>query len=282
MAARLIGAHMPIKKGFGSALRQGKEIGCAAVQIFTSSPQQWYSKPITPDAVRDFERAKNETGITRIVSHDSYLHNICGMDEELARKSVASLKQELMRCHLLGIPFVVSHLGSHKGAGEAAGLTKAADAIQEILRDTPEDVTLLMETTAGQGTDLNGRFEHLAMLLELCSGHPRLGVCADTCHLFVSGYEIRTREGWEKTWGLFARLVGMDRLKAIHCNDSKGDFASKLDRHEHIGQGKLGEEPFRMLVNDPRFEEIPILLETNEPETMHAVNIEKLRSLCVA
>jgi deoxyribonuclease IV len=279
MSAKYIGAHMPIKKGFGNALRLGKEIGCTAVQIFTSSPQQWYAKPITPEHVADFKKAKADTGIDKIISHDSYLHNICGTDEALTRKSIESLKDEVLRCHLLGVPYVVSHLGSHKGQGEAVGLTKAAAAIQEIFADTPDDVMLLMETTAGQGTDLNGRFEHLAMLLELCDGHSRLGVCADTCHLFVSGYDIRTPETWEKTWSAFQSLVGFDRLKAIHCNDSNGGFASKLDRHEHIGHGQLGEEPFRLLVNDPRFEEIPILLETNEPETMHPVNLAKLWSL---
>jgi deoxyribonuclease-4 len=279
MAATLIGAHMPIKQGLGNALRKGKEIGCTAVQVFTSSPQQWYAKAVTPEAVRDFEKAKAETGIEAVVCHDSYLHNLCAPDEALASKSVRSLTNELERCGRFGIPYVVSHIGAHKGAGEAVGLTNAAEAILEVLGQTPESVTLLMETTAGQGTDLNGRFEHLAMLLELCEGHPRLGVCADTCHIFVAGYDIRTQETWERTWSTFDRLVGFDRLKAVHANDSKRELGSHIDRHEHIGKGMLGDSAFRLLVNDERFDKIPILLETNEPEEMHPVNLARLKSL---
>ena len=280
MPAKLIGAHMPIKGGLGNALRNGKAIGCAAAQVFTSSPKQWYAAAISDEMVADFRTAKAETGIAQILCHDSYLHNLCSPDEDMARKSLESLKKEVMRCALYGIPYVVSHMGSHKGEGEAKGLMKVAEAALEILGDTPDEVMILMETTAGQGTDLNGRFEHLAMTLELCGGHPRLGVCADTCHLFVSGYDIRTPETWARTWGEFEKYVGFDRLRAIHCNDSKGTLGSRLDRHEHIGKGLLGEETFRMLVNDPRFEEVPIVIETNEPETMHAVNVAKLWSLC--
>ncbi|MFY9234111.1 MAG: deoxyribonuclease IV [Fimbriimonadaceae bacterium] len=280
MAAKYIGAHMPIKDGLGSALRLAKKICCTAIQVFTSSPKTWYAPAISVEQVADFKKAKVETGIGQILCHDSYLHNICGSDVDMARKSIDSLKREIERCSLYGIPYLVTHLGAHKGQGEAIGLTKAAEAIEEILKDTPGDVMLLMETTAAQGTDLNGRFEHLAMLLELCKGHPRLGVCADTCHIFVAGYDIRTPETWDKTWALFDMLVGFKNLKACHCNDSKGGLGSKIDRHEHIGQGLLGEATFRLLVNDPRFEDIPIVLETNEPETMHAANIAKLRSLC--
>lgn len=279
MAAKYIGAHMPIKHGLGNALREGKAIGCTGVQVFTSSPRTWYAPDIAPEAVEDFKRARRDTGIDHILCHDSYLHNVCTPDEEMARKSIESLKREMHRCSIYGIPYLVSHLGAHKGEGEAVGLTKAAEAIEEIFEETPDEVMLLMETTAAQGTDLNGRFEHLAMLLELCNGHPRLGVCGDTCHVFVAGYDIRTPETWEKTWALFDKLVGFENLKGMHCNDSKGGLGSKIDRHEHIGQGELGEATFRMLVNDPRFESIPIVLETNEPETMHAVNLAKLRAL---
>lgn len=276
MPARFIGAHMSTKGGLGNALRRGKEIGCTAVQVFTSSPQQWYAKPVTPEMVADYRKAREETGITQVVSHDSYLINLCSPDEMLAQKSLESLKNEILRSSLYGIPYVVSHMGGHKGQGEAIGLTKVAEATEEILAETPEDVTLLMETTAGQGTDLNGRFEHLAMVLELTNGHQRLGVCVDTCHIFVAGYDIRTPETWEKTWAEFERLVGFDRLKVVHCNDSKRELGSHVDRHEHLGQGMLGEEPFKMLVNDDRFENIPITIETHDPDTMHAVNVGKL------
>ena len=279
MAARLLGAHMPIKQGLGAALRNGKKIGCDAVQVFTSSPQQWYSKPLTPDMVEDFQKAQVETGITQVVSHDSYLINLCSVDQALAEKSFEGLKAEMLRCKLYGIPYVVSHIGRCKDQTEGEALLKAGEAIRRLLDQTPEGVMLLMETTAGQASALNHRFEHLALLLELCEQHPRLGVCLDTCHVFVAGYDIRTEETYERTFGEFERIVGLQHLKVIHCNDSQKDFRSHVDRHEHIGKGCLGLEAFRLLVNDPRFENTPILLETNEPEEMHPVNLSVLRSL---
>ena len=270
---------MPIKGGVGSALRSGKAIGCTAVQVFTSSPRQWYCAPVDEERVREYKKAVVETGIESVVSHDSYLVNLCAPDAELAAKSGRALQEEMVRCGRYGIPNVVSHMGAHKGQGEGAGLVGVAEATTRLLAETPDSVTLCMETTAGQGTDLNWRFEHLAMILELCKGHPRLGVCLDTCHIFVAGYDIRTPETYEKTFAEFGRLVGFDRLKVVHCNDSKKDFGSKVDRHEHIGQGFIGEEAFRLLVNDPRMERIPLLLETPGGEEEHAENLARLRAL---
>ncbi|MCW5943563.1 MAG: deoxyribonuclease IV [Fimbriimonadaceae bacterium] len=278
MAARLIGAHMSTSGGIGNALREGKKIGCAAVQVFTASPRQWKSKAVTGEMVADLDRARQETGITAVVSHDSYLVNLCAPTEEIRFKSYESLKEELLRCSLLGIPYVVSHMGSAKDQTEEEALRTTGEATRRLLGETPDNVTLLMETTAGQGSSLNYRFEHLATLLELCQGHRRLGVCLDTCHVFAAGYDIRTEEGYELTMIGFDAMVGLDRLKAIHANDSMRPFASKLDRHEHIGKGEIGETAFRCLVNDPRFDDTPILLETNDGETMHAVNLATLRS----
>lgn len=279
MAARLIGAHMSTSGGIGNALREGKKIGCTAVQVFTASPRQWKSKAVTHEMVADLERARRETGIEAVVSHDSYLVNLCAPTEEIRLKSYESLKDELMRCSLLGIAFVVSHMGAAKDQTEAEALRTTGEAALRLLNETPDNVTLLMETTAGQGSSLNYRFEHLAELLERCKGHPRLGVCLDTCHVFAAGYDIRTEEGYELTMLGFDAMVGLDRLKAVHANDSLKPFGSKLDRHEHIGKGEIGETAFRCLVNDPRFENTPILLETNDGETMHTVNLAKLRSL---
>jgi deoxyribonuclease IV len=279
MAAQLIGAHMPIKGGLGNALRQGKEIGCTAVQVFTSSPQQWYAKPVTPEAIADFKRAQAETGISSVVSHDSYLINLCAPSEEIVAKSFAGLKGEILRCAAYGIPYVVSHMGATKGQEEDACFTRVAEITLAILDDTPDTVTLLMETTAGQGSSLNSKFEELARLIDRCGGHPRLGVCLDTCHIFAAGYDIRTREGYESTFEEFERLVGLDRLKAIHCNDSKKGLGSRVDRHAHIGEGELGVEPFRLLVNDPRFENTPILLETPDAPEMHHINLGRLWEL---
>ena len=277
MPAKLLGAHIPIKGGLGAALREGKQIGCAAVQVFTSSPQQWYAKPITQDIVRDFMEAQIETGITSVVCHDSYLVHLSAVDEDLARKSKAKLTDEMLRCGLLGIEFVVSHMGSYKNQEPAEAVLKVAEAALQILDETPDCVTLCMETTAGQGHSLNSRFEQITMILEICAGHPRLCVCLDTCHVFVAGYDIRTKETFEATFAEFDRLIGLDRLRAIHCNDSKKELGSHIDRHEDIGKGFIGDEAFRLLVNDPRLEDIPMLLETEAEH--HAMNLEHLESL---
>jgi len=279
MSAQFIGAHMPIKKGLGEALRNGKKIGCTAVQVFTSSPQTWHASPITREKVADFKKAQEETGITHVVTHDSYLINLCAPDDTMRKKSIEGLTNELLRNHLYGIKNVVSHMGSHVGQPIDVALKRVAEATEEVLDNSTEDVMILMETTAGQGSALNSKFEEIARLLELLKGHERLGVCVDTCHIFVAGYDIRTPETFNQTFELFDRLIGFDRLKCVHCNDSKKGLGSKVDRHEHIGKGELGLKAFEMLVNDPRFEKIPIVIETNEPETMHEVNVKMLQSL---
>lgn len=263
--------------GLGAAIRAGKAIGCTAVQVFTSSPQQWRSKDVTPEMVSDFKSALAETGIESVVSHDSYLINLCSVDPELKEKSFFGLKGEIERCAAYGIPYVVSHMGASKGQTEEEGLVGIAEATGRLLDETPDSVTLLMETTAGQGSSLNYRFEHLATILDHLKGHPRLAVCLDTCHVFVAGYDIRTDENYDLVFGGFDQMIGLDRLKAIHCNDSKKGLGSKVDRHEHIGEGEIGTTPFRRLVNDPRFERVPILLETPDAPEGHKRNLKTLR-----
>ena len=279
MPAKYIGAHMPGGKGMAKAVRAGKEIGCTAVQVFTSSPQNWHAPETTDKAVAEFDAARRETKIDVIVSHDGYLINLCAPDEELRRKSIDGLKGEMGRCEAFGIKWTVSHVGAHMGQGEEEGVRIAAEGIRQVLAETSPEVTLLMETTAGQGSSLNYRFEHLARLIDLVGGPERQCVCLDTCHVFAAGYDIRTAETYEATMAEFERLVGFERLKAVHCNDSKKAFGSRVDRHEHIGKGFIGEEAFRLLMNDSRFDTIPILLETPDAETMHQVNLKKLRAL---
>lgn len=270
---------MPTSGGLHLALQRGREIGCTAVQVFTSSPQQWKAKPLTDEAVERFQQAQADTGIDCVVSHDSYLVNLCATNDEIRAKSIEGLKAEIERCARLGIRWVVSHMGSHLGAGEEAGLQAVAEGARRVFEETPDSVTLLMETTAGQGSALNYRFEHLAMLLESLQGHSRLGICLDTCHLFAAGYDLRERESYEATFSELERCVGLDRVKAIHANDSKKGLGSRVDRHAHIGEGEIGQEAFRLLINDPRWNEVPILLETPDAETMHKVNLERLKSL---
>ena len=279
MPAQLLGAHMPTSGGLGNALRKGKEIGCTAVQVFTSSPQMWKSAPATAEKVADFKKAQEETGITEVVTHDSYLINLCAVDPAMRAKSIAGLTHELNRSSQYGIRYVVSHMGAHMGQGCEVGLQAIAESTKQVLNEAPNDVTLLMETTAGQGSALNSKFEELARLLELVKGHERLAVCLDTCHIYVAGYDIRDEASFAWTFSEFNRLIGFDRLKVVHCNDSKKGLGSHVDRHEHIGKGEIGLKAFELLVNDPRFERIPIILETPESDEMHAVNLKVLQDL---
>lgn len=277
MPARFIGAHMPTKGGLGGAVRNGVTIGCTAVQVFTSSPQQWKSKPITDEMVADLAAAVKESGLPGpLVSHDSYLINLAAPDEAKRAQSEDALAQELIRCGQLGIPYVVSHIGAHMGQGYDEGVRVAAAEIQKVLAETPDSVTLLMETTAGQGTCLNARFEQIAEMLEINQGHPRLGVCLDTCHIFAAGYELRTAEGFAATFERFDHLIGLDRIRVVHVNDSQKPFASRRDRHAHLGEGEIGEEAFRRLVHFAPLERVPFIIETPNAETDHERNVQKL------
>jgi deoxyribonuclease-4 len=268
---------MKTSKGLGNALREGKAIGAEAVQVFTSSPQMWRASSVTPEKIADIDKAREETGITQIVSHDSYLVNLCAPEPEIREKSFKGLKGEIERCAAYRIPYVVSHMGSHKGQGEEYGIKVIAEATKQILAETPDEVMLLMETTAGAGSALGATFEQLAAVGELLKWPKRLGVCLDTCHVYVAGYDIKSEEGYELVFEYFDSLIGCDRLRAFHLNDSKKGLGSHVDRHENIGEGTLGLEPFRRLVNDPRFADRPMTLETEVGE--HARNLVTLRGL---
>jgi deoxyribonuclease-4 len=279
VAARFVGAHVPTAKGLGNAIRRGQELGCTAVQVFTSSPRMWKAGPATPEKIADIKSAVRDTGIDQLVSHDTYLVNLCHIDPDLAEKSKTTLQEELERSAAYGIPYVVSHMGSLKGQDLAPGLLKVAEVTLEILSETPESVVLCMETTAGQGSAINSRFEELAMLLELCKAHPRLVVCLDTCHVFVAGYDIRTEEGYAQTMSQFDSLVGLDRLRVIHLNDSKKGLGSRVDRHDHIGKGEIGPDAFRFFLNDPRLESVPMVIETDTDDEGHEKDMATLHSL---
>lgn len=277
MAKHLIGAHMPTAGGLHNAVRNGAAIGCTAIQVFTSSPQMWKAKDLTDDQVAKLKDSLKETGMAgKIVCHDSYLINLAAPGDELREKSIAALTAELGRSSRYGIPFVVSHMGAHVGQGEEVGLKRVAEATKRVLGESPDDVTLLMETTAGQGSCLNWKFEHIATVLNLLKGHKRLAVCLDTCHVFAAGYDLTTKKGFEKVFSEFDKIVGLDRIKVIHCNDSKNPLGSKKDRHEHLGVGCIGETAFKCLVKDKRFFNVPILVETPEAETMHETNVGRL------
>ncbi|HAL62314.1 MAG TPA: deoxyribonuclease IV [Chloroflexi bacterium] len=274
-----LGAHMSISGGVDKAIDRGQEVGCDTIQIFTRTPRQWKMRGFSEEEVEGFRRKREEAGISPVFAHDTYLINLGSPDEELWKRSIAVFEDELARCDALGLPFLVVHPGSHVGQGEEAGLARIAEALSLVLAKKPGyESQIVLEITAGQGHTLGYSFQQLARLIELTEGGERLGICFDTCHAFVAGYEIRTPEGYDTTFDELNELIGLERLKAFHLNDAKGDLGSRLDRHEHIGKGRLGLEPFRMILNDERFRGLPMVLETPKGPKMEK-DIENLRVL---
>ena len=279
-----IGAHMSITGGMHKALGQGKEVGCETVQLFVKSNMQWRVTPLTDEAVAQFKQARKETGISPLVAHLSYLVNLAAVDPRTRSLSHKTFPIEHDYTERLGIEYLVIHPGAHMGAGEAAALKKIARFLNRVHRKTAGyKAKILLETTAGQGTYVAYRFEHLARILEMLDEPERVGICYDTCHTFAAGYDIRTEKAYRKTFREFNRIVGTKMLKAFHLNDSKAPFESRVDRHEHIGRGHLGLEPFRLLLNDRRFRKLPMILETpkgeEKGESFDASNLRTLRSL---
>lgn len=273
-----IGAHMPTAGGLHNALRSGQAVGCDVIQIFTKSPQQWKTKEFTDADVEKFVEAQKETGILCLAAHDSYLINPAAADAELLQKSRDALADELRRSALLGLPFVVMHQGAIGPATEEEALMRLADSVKYVLDTVPEGgPQLLLETTAGQGKCLGYRFEQIAYVLEALDRDPRVGVCVDTCHLFAAGYDLRDAESYTATMAEFDRLIGLDRIRMVHANDSKKELGSRVDRHEAIGKGHIGPEAFRLLLTDPRLLNVPIILETPKEGEMDPVNLAALR-----
>lgn len=277
-----LGAHMSIAGAPANALWAGRSIGCDAIQMFTRNANRWTSKELTPKEIDDFQRARVETGIAPIVAHSSYLINLGSPDEALWRKSLEALITELRRCQQLGLVDYILHPGAHMGAGEEAGLERIAQGLTRALEATAgSGVIILLETTAGQGSALGYRFEQLAWLIDRVRPPERLGICFDTAHALAAGYEYRTPERYEAMWREFEAVIGLKRLRAIHLNDSLKDVDSRIDRHTHIGQGYVGLDAFRMLLNDPRLRRAPMLLETPKSDDLHedVENLAILRSL---
>ncbi len=273
------GAHMSISGGLHHAFAHGVRAGCDTIQIFTKNQQQWKGKPLTDADIAAYKAAEAETGLGPVVVHDSYLINLASPKDELWEKSIAAFADELERCHQLGIPYLVTHPGAHTGSGEEAGLQREADALNRLFdAAVGGEVMVLLENTAGQGTALGCRFEHMARLFELVEHRERLGVCIDTCHLLASGYEFRTPESYADTFRQFDALVGLQHIHAFHVNDSQKDVGSRVDRHAHIGEGCVGLDGFRLLVNDARFAGLPMVLETPKGDDL-AEDIENLARL---
>jgi deoxyribonuclease-4 len=278
-----LGAHVPVTGGLHKAPENGRAIEAEAIQIFTRSQLQWKARPVSAEEAAAFRASFAASGLRQVLTHGSYLVNLSALDPEILAKSRAAFVADMERCHALGVPYLVFHPGAHMGAGPEAGLAAVARSLDEILADTAGlNVQPLLEVTAGQGSCLGHRFEEIAQILARVRAPERLGVCLDTCHLFAAGYDISSAEGYESTLGELERTVGLSRVKAFHLNDAKKGLGSRLDRHARIGEGTIGMDTFRRIVNDRRFESVPMVVETPGPLAEWKKQVALLRSLRAA
>ncbi len=276
------GAHVSTAGGVSKAFQRAEDVGCDTMQIFTRNNNRWVSKPLDAKEVQRWHERWQQSPVRPVVSHAAYLINLASSDDALWQKSIDAFVDELERAEALGLLGVVLHPGSPKEDGEAYGVDRIARALDICHERTQGFKTLtLLETTAGTGKHLGYRFEQLAAMRAAVSEPQRVAICFDTCHVFAAGYEIRTAEGYAQTMDAFDRHIGLELLKCFHFNDSKFDLGSRKDRHEHIGKGFIGLDGFRHIINDPRFEHIPMILETPKSKDMHedVENLAVLRSL---
>jgi len=248
-------------------LYRGQKLDCDCVQIFTRSARQWRGKPLTDEDVVDFRRARRETGIRQVIAHANYLINLASHDRSKHRRSLTAIADDLTRCEVLKLSGLVVHPGSHLGRGVDAGIARIADSINRVLDRASDGRTrILLETGSGEGNGVGSRFEQLAAIIERVERPKRIGVCLDTCHVFAAGYDLRTCEGCDAMWREFRSTVGMSRLKVIHMNDCRGSLGQHLDRHEHLGRGRIGPDAFRMIMQDTRLTRVPKIVETPKGE----------------
>ncbi len=259
----LLGAHVSVAGGFDQAVQRGEDLGCQAIQIFSKNQKQWTAPPLSDQVADAFRLAFDTSSIQSVVIHDSYLINLASPDPDRLKKSRQAFLDEMQRADKLGVSNLVFHPGSHMKTSKAAGVKRIIDSLNWALDQQPEgDVTLLIETTAGQGDHLGFSFEQVAEMISQVEDKDRIGVCFDTAHVFAAGYDMRSEKSYTETMTVLHQVIGLDRIKVIHLNDSKSDLGSRVDRHANIGQGLLGETPFRLLVNDSRFQDVPMILET--------------------
>jgi deoxyribonuclease-4 len=279
----LFGAHLSVAGGHIHAIEAAIELQCDTVQLFTASPSQWSAKPIIEADAIAFRKRLKDSKLKYATAHDSYLINLAAPDDALWEKSKAAFTSEIERAEMLGLSYLVTHPGAHVGSGEDAGLKRIAAALDDVLDATAgAKVKVLLEATAGQGSTLGHRFEHLQYLLENTRHGDRLGICVDTCHIFAAGYDLRDEHSYHATFDEFDDLIGIKRIDVFHLNDSVKGLGAKVDRHAGIGLGQIGEAAFRLLINDKRFAKKPMILETPKEDAagnaMDPVNLAKLRS----
>jgi deoxyribonuclease-4 len=277
-----LGAHLSIRGGVSMAIERARSIHCTAMQIFVKNNMQWFARPLRREEIRAFLDHVQRGELSSIFGHANYLINLAPTNPQFHANSIRALSEELTRADQLELPSLVLHPGAHLGAGEEAGLEKIIASIDEVFRKIPKVKTkIALETTAGQGSCIGHRFEHLAYVIANVREPERLSVCVDTAHLFAAGYDISSEASTRKTLREFDRVIGRDRLVAIHLNDSKTACASRVDRHEHIGKGRIGLDAFRFIMRDRRFRKIPKVLETPKGKDLHedVTNLRTLRRL---
>jgi deoxyribonuclease-4 len=275
----ILGAHVSIAGGISNSVARAYDIGCETFQIFTRNQRQWKAPPLDMEEVEMFRSELNRSGLGPVIAHSSYLINLGAPEDDLFSRSVEAFKDELERCSILGIPYLVVHPGSHKGSGVEAGLKRVAKSLDLAMEIQHMGTMVLLETTAGQGTNLGHTFEHLSEIISH-SDHPdHLGICLDTCHIHAAGYDIRTPEAYGRTMDVLDDVIGLESLKVVHVNDSKKELGSRVDRHDNLGDGTIGLEGFSNLVNDERLKKIPMILETPGGEEHYRKNLSLLRSM---
>lgn len=273
------GYHVSIKGSLLSSLERGEAAGCDSIQIFSGSPRQWGTPEIGDEEVLAFKEKKEQAGIKYVVLHSVYLVNLASPDDSIYKRSLSSVTSALKKADKLGASGVVTHIGNHKGEGEESGLDRIASGVEACLANSKGDSMLLLETTAGAGTSIGGRFEQFGEIFKKTGRPERLGFCLDTCHIFAAGYDIRTKAGIDMTLSELDSFIGLDRLKLIHINDAKSELGSHKDRHEHIGKGNISLEAFRYIVNHPALRELPAIAELPYENQDDYDDLAVLRSL---
>ncbi len=282
---QLFGIHASIAGGIHNALTEAKELGCDCVQLFVANQRQWKHPTLTDQQVETFIQTRRQTAISPVVAHSSYLINLAAANQETRDKSVAALTDEFGRCNRLGIEYLVLHPGAHVGQGEQVGLDKIISGLETVINLSDSTSQILLETTAGQGSCLGCTFEQLAQIIErVNSGNNNLGVCLDTCHILAAGYDFKTPAGYKHVMKQFDNAIGINKLLALHINDSKTDLNSRVDRHEHIGKGFVGSKGFTHFLTDKRLRGLPFILETPKGQSpagkdMDSLNLTNLRRL---
>lgn len=279
------GAHRSIAGGFEHAFAAGARVGCDCLQIFVKNQRRWRAPRLCDRNVAAFKASARQTGLAPVLAHASYLLNLASPDTAIRRKSVHAMVDELERCEALGVSALIFHPGAHLGSGIESGIKRVAGSLNQVHQRCPGYRTMiLLETTAGQGTAVGHRFEQLAAIIDHVSASDRLGVCLDTCHLFAAGYDFRKPEDYAAMVDELDGVIGLSNVKCVHLNDSKRPLGSRVDRHEHIGKGKIGKRGFAHLVNDQRFAHVPMIIETPKGKNgrgtdLDKVNLKRLRGL---